>query len=185
MIMRSSVLVLAGLAGVFGAPGRAAAGVTVSIALPQLIVVAGTDVRYCDDCDEDVFFHRNVWYVYRSGGWYRRSAWGDSWTIVRIGYLPDAFMQVPPGRFKHRYGDRRWHPGHHHHPKMDTWHERSRGRAEPRREAARGDRHRERERVHDNSNGGEKPKQKEKQKGNDRGGKKGRDNGSKGGRGNP
>lgn len=121
MMMRKVLWVAAGLTvGAIGYPDRLrAADVTVVLGAPRLVVVLDTGVRYCDDCDEDVFFYGNVWYVYRSGGWYRRGAWGAPWVYVRQGRLPAVFLKVPPGRFKHRYG--RYHPAHEHHPQLDTW----------------------------------------------------------------
>lgn len=187
MKIRSTVLWLAGLAGVMFAPTPAAADVTVTVSLPRLVMVVGTEVRYCDDCNEDVFFFGNVWYVYRSGGWYRRAAWGDSWMQVRLGSLPDAFMRVPPGRFKHRYGNRAWHPGRQHHPKLDTWNGRSSGRWEPRRESVRtAERQPKTARETDRRRGGEntRPSPGHNEKADEKDGKKKHDKGSKGGRGN-
>ena len=105
--------------------------------------------------------------------------------LVRLGGLPDVFMEVPPGRFKHRYGDRRWHPGHGHHPKLDTWNGRSSGRRVSRGESAgSGDRPAERSRVSDGRDDREQPRSRDKDKDREKKGKKNRDKGSKGGHGN-
>lgn len=86
---------------------------------PRLVVVVGTDLRYCEACDDDVFFYSDYWWAYRSDGWYRRPSWSAPWVVVELGRLPAAFIEVPPARFRHRYGQ--WHPAHDHHPARDHW----------------------------------------------------------------
>lgn len=91
----------------------------VVVAGPRLVVIAGSDIRYCLECDEDVFFYLDWWYVYRFGAWYRCGAWGGPWVVVERGVLPAAFIRVPPGRFKRRWSA--YHPAHDHHPDLDAW----------------------------------------------------------------
>lgn len=93
--------------------------VVMAVAAPRLVVIAGSDIRYCDGCDEDIFFYLDSWYVYRYGGWYRCATWGAPWVVVERGRLPAAFIRVPPGQFKRRWG--RHHPAHDHHPDLDRW----------------------------------------------------------------
>ncbi len=117
MPTRGSLVLLAGLAGctmyypVHRAPPRP---VVIVAPAPRLVVIAGSDIRYCEECDEDVFFYMDVWWVYRYGGWYRCRTWGDPWLAVELGTLPPAFSRVPPGHFRHRWG--KHHPAHDHHP---------------------------------------------------------------------
>lgn len=114
------VALLAGLSGcALYVPSRPTSRAVVVASGPQLVIIAGTDLRYCDGCDEDVFFYSDFWWVYRSEGWYRRSTWGAPWIVVEQGVLPAEFIRVPPARFKHRYGPD--HPAHAHHPDLDTW----------------------------------------------------------------
>lgn len=113
-------LALAGLAGCAvyypaGPPVRHA----VIVEPPRLVVIAGSDIRYCGECDDDVFFYLDTWYAYREGLWYRCPTWGGSWVVVETGRLPAAFIRVPPDRFRYPVG--RYHPAHDHHPDMDTW----------------------------------------------------------------
>lgn len=89
------------------------------MAEPRLVAMEGFDIRYCPDCDEDVFFYLGVWYVYRSGGWYWCSRYGDRWVLVEHDRLPAVFIKVPPGHFKHRFDEH--HPAHAYFPREDTW----------------------------------------------------------------
>ncbi len=122
MTTRWSLLLLAGLTGCamqFRGHAHAPRPIVVVDPGPRLVVVVGTDLRYCDECDDDVFFYSDFWYAYRSGGWYRCSSWGAPWVVVEMGRLPAVFIEVPPARFKHRHGPR--HPAHDHHPGRDHW----------------------------------------------------------------
>jgi len=96
---------------------------------PRLAVIAGLDIWYCPELDDDVFFYDNLWFVYRPGGWYYCRRYGDPWIFLQQGRLPERFIRIPPEDFKHVYG--RYHPAHDHHPDQDHWvieDERGRGR---------------------------------------------------------
>ncbi len=188
MTTRWAALGVAGLViGTAGLPDPArATDVTVTIGVPRLVVVLDTGVRYCEECDEDVFFYGGIWYVYRRGGWYFCNRWGGPWVIVRPGRLPAAFIRVPPGRFRYRWGGHQYHPAHDHHPKLDHWRngrydDRPRAQTDPRREGDRdrgGMRDADRARDGDRSGGGKDKEKKEKGKkgkGGDRGHGGGRD----------
>lgn len=93
----------------------------VGVSGPRLVLVAGTSIKYCPDEDEDIFFYGGRWYIFRGGVWLYGARHTGPWKAVRRGGLPRAFVNVPPGHFRHHKGS--WHPARDHHPGLGKGHD--------------------------------------------------------------
>jgi hypothetical protein len=92
------------------APGLAfAQGASVNVqidlpaVLPQLVVVS-PGIRVVPDCDREVFFVDNYYYVREDGYWYRSNNHRGGWVMVEPRRVPPGLARMPPGQYK------KWHP---------------------------------------------------------------------------
>ncbi len=68
---------------------------------PELGYGVAVDVPY------DLFYIDNVYYVFRGGGWYRASYYGDTWIKVRKRDLPPEIRRYSIARI-HQFRDREY-----------------------------------------------------------------------------
>ena len=78
---------------------------------PRLVVIAGTNIQYVADVDDDIFVYGGLWYRYYGGAWFRCRTWGGGWT--RISAAPVAFRKIPPKHVKYRVIKGHKPPKHH------------------------------------------------------------------------
>ena len=83
-------------------------GGVVAVSGPRLVLVTGTSIKYCPDEDEDIFFYSGRWYLFRGGVWFYGARHTGPWKGLGQSGLPQVFVNIPRGHFKHHKGN--WHP---------------------------------------------------------------------------
>jgi hypothetical protein len=81
----------------------------------------------------DLFYDNGIYYLYRGGGWYRASYYGDNWIKVRKRDIPPELRRYKIARI-HQYRDREYRNYQRDHEHYRGQHFRPEGRGEEHRE---------------------------------------------------
>jgi len=74
--------------------------------LPPLIVVR-PGFSVVQDLDDEVFYADDYYWARRDAHWYHARDPHGAWARVEHGRVPPAFVQSPPGRYRHWRGEER------------------------------------------------------------------------------
>ena len=106
--MRKLTLALAGallLPAMAEAQIRASAGISIDlpVVLPQLVVIQ-PGIQVVPECDHEVFFVDNYYWVREDHVWYRSRSHRSGWVVAPARVVPARLVKIPPGHYK------RWKP---------------------------------------------------------------------------
>lgn len=83
----------------------------------QVVVSSGVRVVEAPDPDCDLFVTGGVYYLYRSGYWYRSRQYDGDYQVIEVTRVPRAVLEVPPRYWRNHpgRGQGRWkQKGHDH-----------------------------------------------------------------------
>lgn len=84
---------------------------------PNLVFMDGPGFYMAVGSPYDMFFHKNIYYIYNNGYWYQSARYNGPWVIVEHRRLPSVFHRHDVNYYR-RYRDNAYHhrPGHSNHP---------------------------------------------------------------------
>jgi hypothetical protein len=63
---------------------------------PDMVVIAGTSVRYARRADDyDLYRYRGTWYLVEAGVWHRSSSWRGPFLSIRANSVPREVRMIP------------------------------------------------------------------------------------------